>query len=180
MKNEPKHSILKLVIVSGLCLAALAFAILQIIGATSRNIPDMQVAGAQETRFSQERRPERRSERRFNRTEFREELNSRLNLTKEQEEAMAEIRKNMETGDRSQRFEQMRAMREVLTPEQQETMRSSFRERMGNRMGNRMRGRMERLQRVLPPRELEKFMKKLEERHERFRGRSGRPPRRGM
>ena len=111
MKNEPKHSILKLVIVSGLCLAAVAFAVLQIIGSTSRNIPDMQVAGAQETRFT----PERRSGRRFNRAEFREELNSRLNLTKEQEEAMAEIRKNMQTGDRSQRFEQMRAMRRCLT-----------------------------------------------------------------
>ncbi len=176
MKNKPKHSILKLVIASGLCLAALAFAVLQIIGSTSRNVPDMQVAGAQETRFN----PERRFNRERGRQEFREEFRTRLNLTKEQEEAMAEIRKNMETGDRSQRFEQMRAMREVLTPEQQETMRSSFRERMGSRMGNRMRGRMERLQKVLPPRELEKFMKKLEEHRERFRGRSGRPPRRGM
>ena len=74
----------------------------------------------------------------------------------------------------------MRAMREVLTPEQQETMRSSFRERMGNRMGNRMRGRMERLQKVLPPREYKKFMDKLEEHRERFRGHLEVPPGRGM
>lgn len=169
MKNEPKHSILKLIIVSGLCLAALAFAVLRIIGSTSRNIPDMQVAGAQETRFT----PERRFNRERGRQEFREEFRTRLNLTKEQEEAMAEIRKNMQSGDRSQRFEQMRAMNEVLTPEQRETMRSSFRERMGNRM----RGRMERLQKVLPPGEYKKFMKKLEEHRQRFRGRFGRPPR---
>jgi len=176
MKNKPKHSFPKLVIVGALCLAAVAFAVLQIIGSTSRNIPDMQVAGAQETRFT----PERRFNRERGRQEFREEFRTRLNLTKEQEEAMAEIRKNMETGDRSQRFEQMRAMREVLTPEQRETMRSSFRERMGNRMGNRMRGRMERLQKVLPPGEYKKFMEKLEEHRQRFRGRFGRPPRREM
>lgn len=42
MKNKPKPAMLKLVIASGLCLAALAFAVLQVIGSTSRNIPDMQ------------------------------------------------------------------------------------------------------------------------------------------
>jgi Spy/CpxP family protein refolding chaperone len=89
------------------------------------------------------------------RKEFRQQMIENLDLTEEQQAKMKELREEAESSGEGRRG-MMQAMREVLTPEQQQKARSG--------MQNRMRQRMSRNANLLPPDEQKKLAKKIEER----------------
>lgn len=106
-------------------------------------------------------------ERRDFRETMRAEMEEILQLTEEQKAKVAELDKQLEGKEgREAMRERMEAMRDILTPEQQEKARGAMRGRMRAHM-------MERAS-VLPPEEQAKFLEKLEEREAQMRERGGR------
>ncbi|MCX7766457.1 MAG: Spy/CpxP family protein refolding chaperone [Candidatus Sumerlaeia bacterium] len=123
--------------------------------------------------------PERRDgprERRFTpeeRRQFAERMAKELNLTPEQVKKLEELREQGRPNSPEEARQRMEKMREILTPEQQEKMRQTFR----RGFESRMQRQLQRAQRVLPPDQFEIFKKRLEERRNRFRGPGGDRPR---
>lgn len=101
--------------------------------------------------------PPSEAEREAFRNAMRQEMITELQLTPEQQTKMEEVM-NSEGGPR----EHMRAMREVLTPEQQEKARN-MREQHMTQMMNR---RLEEAKKTLPESEVKKLEEKMKERLE--------------
>lgn len=119
--------------------------------------------------------PERRDgprDRRFTpeeRRQFAERMVKELNLTPEQVKQLEELRNQGRPNSPEEARQRMEKMREILTPEQQEKMRQTFR----RGMESRIQRQLQRAQRALPPDQFEIFKKRLEERRNRFRGFGG-------
>ena len=98
---------------------------------------------------------------------MREEIVKELNLTKEQREKKKEIWSNGPPASPEEMRERIQKSREILTPEQREIARKTFRQRFQRRL----RRQLERARKALPPDQFKIFQDRLKDRINRWRTR---------
>jgi len=103
------------------------------------------------------------------RKRMREQFLKALDLTPEQQAKIKQIEKQYgEPRDRETMLKFAGEVSQILTPEQREKARQMFRQRMNRRL--------QRLKKILPPAEFQKFQEKLQKVIETRGGRFGPPP----
>ncbi len=99
-----------------------------------------------------------------NRQEMRDRMTKDLNLTPEQLKQMDKLQTNNPPASPEEGRKRMEEMQKILTPEQQEKMRSTMQQNMGQRRDRMISRQLEKAEKVLPPDQLDLFKQKLEDR----------------
>jgi len=107
------------------------------------------------------------------RQQFRDQMAKDLNLTSEQIKKMDELEKKGPPSSPEEGRKRMEQMQKILTPEQQEKMRSNMRQNFQRRGDPMISRQLQRAEKILPPDQFEIFKKKLEELRNRFPGPGG-------